>query len=343
MLQKKNIFVLIGGRSSEFEISLISGREVIRNINKSRYNIFPIVISKDGKRWQLTSSNALYEITDPLKYKGTTKEINLSQKKIFTDIKNIPQKPDIVFIVMHGSFGEDGTVQGMLELAGLKYTGSGVLSSALGMNKLMFKKIMIQDNIPVPRFTIISSNEPLSNVKNVIGNPPYFVKPNNQGSSIGTSIVHNIRNLKKSLNLAWRYSKYALVEEYIKGKELTCSVLGNENPTALPIIEIIPTKSDYFDYNSKYSESGSEEIVPAHISKKLTIKIQKISLKVFKSIGCRGFARVDIMLRNNTDPVVLEINTIPGLTPMSLFPKAARSAGISYPELIDKIIKYANE
>jgi len=331
----------MGGKSSEFEISLMGGREVVRNINKNEYNIFPIVISKDGKRWQLTSSSALYEIADPLKYKGTTKEIKLSQKKIFSDIKSIPERPDVVFIAMHGSYGEDGTVQGMLELAGLKYTGSGVLASALGMDKLMFRKILMQDDIAVPRFYRITPDEPLSHVIEVMGKPPYFVKPNNQGSSIGTSIVHDIRCLKKSLDLAWRYSKFALVEEYIKGKELTCAVIGNEDPTALPVIEIIPNRSDYFDYNSKYSESGSEEIVPARISQKLAFRIQMISLKVFKLIGCRGFARVDFMLRKNGEPVVLEINTIPGLTPVSLFPKAARSVGISYPELIDKIIKYA--
>ena len=333
----------MGGKSSEYEISLISGIEVIRNINKNRYNIFPVVISKDGRNWQLTSTNSLYKITDPFKYKGKTKEILLSQKKIFIDIKDIPHKPDIVFIAMHGSYGEDGTIQAMLDFAGMKYTGSGVLASALGMNKLMFKKVMLQDNIPIPRYMGITLNKPLSNIIDVLGKPPYFVKPNNQGSSVGTSIVHNFRDLKKSLNLAWRYSEYALVEEYINGREFTCAVLGNENPTALPLIEIIPVKSEYFDYNSKYSESGSKEIVPAQISKKLTIKIQNISLKVFESIGCRGFARIDLMLRNNGEPVVLEINTIPGLTPMSLLPKAAKSAGMSYPKLIDNIIKYAYE
>lgn len=333
----------MGGKSSEHEISLISGREIVRNLDQNKFNIIPVVISKDGERWQLTSANSLYNITDPIKYKGTSKEIQLSEKRIFTDIKNIPKKPDIVFIAMHGAYGEDGKIQGMLDFIGLKYTGSGVLASSLGMNKLMFRKIMRNENIDIPKFTYIQSNESLTKIKKFLGNPPYFIKPNDQGSSMGASVVRSTKGLIKSLKMAWKYSDIALVDEYIKGKEITCGVLGNGKPFPLPLVEIIPKKGIFFNYESKYLENGSDEIVPARITIKLTKKIQEIAVKVYKVLGCRGFSRIDFILNENNTPFVLEINTIPGLTPMSLLPKAAKFHGLSYPQLIDKIISYALE
>jgi len=285
------VMVLMGGKSPEHEISLISGREVIKNLDKRKYQVSSVIIPKEGGQFKLD-----------------------------------PQKTDIVFIAMHGPFGEDGTVQGMLETAGVKYTGSGVLASALGMDKIMFRKIMRAEKIPVPKSTTRF---------------PCFVKPHNQGSSVGASIARNKKELDAAVKLARRYSDKVLVEEYLSGKEVTCAVLGNENPKALPVIEIVPLKGEFFDYESKYTESGAEEIVPARISKPLTKKVQEIAVKVYKAIGCRGFARVDFILKDNKHPVVLEINTIPGLTPMSLVPKAAKAAGISYSQLLDRIIEYA--
>lgn len=290
--KKIKVVVLMGGRSPEHEISLISGREVVRNLDKKKYDVLPVVVSKDGRKWRPT----------------------------------LPKKADVVFIAMHGPYGEDGTIQGMLELAGLKYTGSGVLASALGMDKLMFRKVMRVAKIPVPRVTTKF---------------PCFVKPFNQGSSVGASIARNKKEMGKAIKLARRYADKVLIEEYLRGKEVTCAVLGNEKSHALPVIEIVPLKGEFFDYESKYTESGAEEIVPARISKSLTKKIQKLAIKVYRAIGARGFARVDFILKDNRYPVVLEINTIPGLTPMSLLPKAAREAGYSYSTLLDKIIKYA--
>lgn len=333
----------MGGKSPEHEISLISGREVTKNLDHRKYNIVPILVSKNGERWQLTTEKSLNEIENPIKYKGTKREIEVSDKKVFTNMKNIPGKPDLVFIAMHGPYGEDGTVQGMLDLAGLKYTGSGILASAIGMNKLMFKRIMLEENIKIPKYVEMYPGQSSSIVGKKLGGPPYFIKPSDQGSSIGCSVSRNKKSLKKSLESAWRYSKFALVEEYVKGKELTCAVLGNEKPEALPVIEIVPKKAEYFDYNSKYLESGSEEIVPARISNDLAKRVQQIALRVHKVLGCRGFSRVDFIVKNAKTPLVLEINTIPGLTPMSLLPKAAKASGITYPRLLDKIIEYALE
>jgi len=290
-MRKIKVMVLIGGRSPEYEISLISGREVVKNLDRKKYEVSSLNIPKNGGQIQVD-----------------------------------PKKTDVVFIAMHGPFGEDGTVQGMLEMMGVKYTGSGVLASALGMDKIMFRKVMRSEGILVPK----------SSTKF-----PCFVKPYNQGSSVGASIARNKKELDVAVKLARKYSDKVLMEEYLGGKEVTCAVLGNENPFALPVIEIVPLKGEFFNYESKYTESGAQEVIPARISKPLTQKVQEIAVKVYQAIGCQGFARVDFLLRNNKCPVVLEINTIPGLTPMSLFPKAVKAAGISYCQLLDKIIEYA--
>jgi len=339
--RKKNIFVLMGGRSSEHEISIISGREVVNNLDSSNYNIFPIVISRNGDRWILTSKASLNLIGDPINHRNENKDVGLVAKEEYKSLSNIQIDPDVVFIAMHGPFGEDGTIQGMLELAGFKYTGSGVLASALGMDKLMFRKIMEGENLPIPKYAVLKRGDFSESVRKFVGEPPYLVKPNDQGSSVGVSIANNLVELKRSLNVAWKYSSIALVDEYVKGVEVTCGVLGNDKPFALPLVEIIPKESAFFDYESKYSESRSEEIIPARIGRNLTKIVQKIAVNVHSLLGCKGFSRVDFILKNGNDPYILEINTIPGLTPMSLLPKAAKAYGLSYPKLLDKIISYA--
>ena len=341
--RKLRIAVLMGGKTPEHEISLISGREVVRNLNRSKYVVLPVVISRTGKRWQLVSAHKLLSLPDPLKLKGTRKELVKKDEAEITGLNQVERRADVVFIAMHGPFGEDGTVQGMLELAGLAYTGPGVLASAIGMDKVMFRKVVEGERIPVPKYVVVKRGDVLTKVYKTLGKPPYFVKPHNQGSSVGTSIVRKKKDLPGALDLAFEYSGQALVDEYIQGMEVTCAVLGNEKPTPLPLVEIRPLKGEFFDYESKYIESGAEEIVPARISKGLTNKIQEIAIDVYKTIGCRGFSRVDFILKNNRYPVVLEINTIPGLTPMSLLPKAAKAAGISYPKLLEKIISFSVE
>lgn len=327
MAKKIKVAVLMGGKSPEYEISLISGREVVRNLNPKRYSPLPVVVARDGKTWRQLSTREVLNLPDPLLLRGTGKEIVTTKSRKIELLNSSEGKNiDVAFIAMHGPFGEDGVIQGMLELAGLKYTGSGVLASAIGMDKIMFRKVMRAEGIPVPKSTTKF---------------PCFVKPHNQGSSVGASIVRNEKELAKAIKLARKYSDKVLVEEYLAGKEVTCAVLGNEDPKVLPVIEIVPLKGEFFDYESKYTESGAEEIVPARISKTLTRKVQDMAVKVYKAIGCRGFGRVDFILKDNKHPIVLEINTIPGLTPMSLLPKAAKAAGISYPRLLDRIIRYA--
>lgn len=302
------VLVLMGGKTPEHAISLISGQEVVKNLDRDKYEVKSVVIPRKGKGW-------------------------------FP--KNFPPV-DAVFIAMHGPYGEDGTVQGMLSMMGIPYTGSGVLASALGMNKLMFRELMQHFRIPIPEYVVLKKGERLPSLTRALGKLPYFVKPHNQGSSVGASIVTRKPDLGKALELAFKYSEIGLIDKYIVGTEVTCAVLGNKRPRALPIVEIIP-RSGFFDYHAKYDKGGSEEITPARISENLTREVQKIAVEVYKTVGCRGFARVDFILKDGKKPIVLEINTIPGLTPMSLVPKAAAAAGISYPKLVDKIIQYALE
>ena len=334
----------MGGKSPEHEVSVISGIEVVKSLDTRKYEVLPIVVSKDGKRWKLTGRETLLKLNNILNLKGSLKEIVLSQSKQISGVSSVSKEGvDLVFIAMHGPFGEDGKVQGMLEMAGVPYTGSGVLASAIGMDKEIFRKLMSFHKIPIPGYVVLKKGERYKSISKILGKLPYFIKPAAGGSSVGASLAGNSKELKASLNLAFKYDNRILVDRYIKGREFTCAIIGNSNPTALPVVEIKPLKGNFFDYESKYTESGSEEIVPAEISKAITKKIQKTAIEVYKITGCRGFGRVDFILENGKTPIVLEINTIPGLTPMSLFPKAAKAVGISYSHLLDNIIKYAIE
>lgn len=339
-MKKIRVAVLMGGKSAEHEVSLASGMEVVKNLDPQKYGVLPVVIDKSGQKWQIGQSvkPRLNQRPATIKKKAkSSSKLVLLQKSLPKSIDD--QQVDVVFIAMHGPFGEDGTIQGMLELAGLSYTGSGVLASALGMNKIASRKIWLNDGVPVVPFAVIRKGEN-SAVSLSKFSYPFVVKPSNQGSSVGVSIVRKREELKKALELAFSYSYEVLLEKYIKDKEVTCGVIGNEKPLALPLVEIVP-KHEFFDYACKYTAGLCQEIVPARVSKKTTKKIQEIAVKAYKSIGCQGFGRVDMFLDADGKIYVSEINTIPGLTANSLLPKEARAAGISFPQLLEKIINYA--
>lgn len=294
----------MGGKSSEHKISLISGREVANNLDIKKYKVSGITIPKEG--------------------------IN---QLIIAELK----KADIVFIALHGSCGEDGTIQGLLDSLGVRYTGSGVLASALGMDKIYSRKIFTQTGLNTPNYVLMKKNQNVTNLGRL--KYPAFVKPLDQGSSVGTSKVYNGKELQNALNEAFKYSQTAIVEEFLEGIEITGAVLGNDSPVTLPLVEIVP-KKDFFDYEAKYDANLTDEIVPARINKQLTKRVQDAALTAYKSINCKGFGRVDMIIKGDK-VFVLEVNTIPGLTPVSLFPKAAKAAGISYSRLLDKIIDHA--
>ncbi len=293
----------MGGISSEHDVSIMSGKEIMKNLNPSKYKIQKVVIDKDGSGLE----------------------------------KIRKMKPDVVFIALHGKGGEDGKIQGYLESLGIPHTGSGVLASAIGMDKIVFRELMKANGISVPKSIIITKeNQKIPmNFK-----PPYFVKPYDGGSSVGTSFVRNRIGLVGAIKLAFKYSEKVLVEKYIKGLEINCGVIGNSSPIPLPLIEIHPISGSFFDYKSKYTKGGSEEITPANTSPLITKKIQNLSIKIYKISNCCGYARIDYILHGNK-PIVLEINTLPGMTTNSLLPKEAGAAGISYPKLLDMIIDFA--
>ncbi|MEK7581102.1 MAG: D-alanine--D-alanine ligase [Patescibacteria group bacterium] len=311
-MNKLNVAVLFGGQSQERAISVISGTEVVKNLNKKKYNVFPVKIEKDGIIW---------------KYK------NKRTSDYYALLHGL--KIDIVFIAMHGPFGEDGTIQGLLELIGLKYTGSGILASSLAINKIYSKQLFTQVRLTVPKGFHLTKGQPIPKKLEY----PLFVKPFNQGSSIGTSKVTNSKGLEKAFKNAFSYSDKILVEEFIAGVEVTCAILGNNSPMVLPLVEIVP-RYEYFDFKSKYDPKRVQEICPARINDKLTKKVQQAAVAAYKVLGCRSLGRVDMIIKNN-QVFVLEMQTIPGLTPLSLLPKAALAAGIDYPKLLDKIIEYS--
>jgi len=298
MAKKLNLAVLMGGMSSEHEISLSTGENVIKHLDKKKYNIKPIVISKKGE-WFV--NNRKTTVDEALKGVG------------------------VVFNALHGEYGEDGRIQGLLDCFGVKYTGSGVLASALGMEKPRAYELFKLHGLAVPKAVT------LKNFKKCV------VKPACLGS-----IVSNKKDLKKAIKKAKERCDSVIIEEYIDGKELTCGIVENvkgQKYYALPVTEIIPPNGRFFDYEVKY-DGSTQEITPARISKKLTKEIQKQAIKAHQILGCRGYSRPDFIVKNNKI-YILEVNTLPGLTSESLLPKAARAAGIEFSELLNIIINNA--
>ncbi|MFH0863644.1 MAG: D-alanine--D-alanine ligase family protein [Candidatus Gottesmanbacteria bacterium] len=338
--KKIRVAVLMGGRTPEYDVSLATGREVVSYLNKTKFDVVPVIISRDGQKWQplplpkfLNLDTSIRRLPDQIR-QASAIESSPQSHLVLNE-----QKIDVVFIAMHGPFGEDGTIQGLLDLLNIPYTCSGVLASALGMDKIMFRKILLAEKIPYPRFIAFKKGDSEKLIWSYFKKPPLFVKPYNQGSSVGASIIHDPSELKIALDKALAFSNPILIDEYLKGTEISCAVLGNDNPQALPLAEIVP-KNEFFDYEAKYTDGKSDEIVPARISKSLTKMIQDLSIKIFKAIGAKGVARVEFILVDDK-PYCLEINTIPGLTSSSIVPKEAKGAGITYPLLLDKLINLA--
>ena len=340
-MKKLRVAVLAGGKSAEHQVSIATASEVLSHLNHQKYEAFPVYISKDGFSWQILESGQFFALQTSLESnKSEEKNQNLSvEKEAHNGVEEIKKTGvDIAFIALHGPFGEDGTVQGFLELVGIPYTGSGVLASALGMDKIASRRLFSHAGLTVPKSLSLKKGEKTDHVWRFF-QPPVVVKPSNQGSSIGVTIVRKKDHLTKSLGIAFSFSHLAIVEEYLDGIEVTCAVLGSDNPQTLPLVEIRP-KNEFFDFEAKYNETKCEEIVPAQIPENVAKKAQKAALAAFKSLGCRVFARVDMIIKDSK-PYVLEVNTIPGLTSVSLLPKAAVAAGISYSDLLDKIITFS--
>lgn len=359
-INEKKIWILFGGESPEHYISILSAENVCLAIDKNKYKLKPVWVSKNGL-WHVpvfyfdnkTEPSYIKEIFE--KYKKDQIAIGGLPDYDVLDAARlmINDKIDSVFIAFHGEKGEDGVIQAFLESLKIKYTGSGVMASAVGMNKVITQKLLSADKLTVAKNISFSKIDFLSNRKSKILSGivnkiklPCVVKPSTLGSSIGISIIDKKDQLDKAISDAMNFCDEIMVEEFIKGVEVTCGVLekkkenGEIETFALPPTEIVPKKNRFFDYESKYDSAMTDEITPARLPENTLSKIKKIAINVFKTIGCSGFARVD-MIVSDKKIYVVEINTIPGMTENSLLPKGAKAIGISFSELIDLLAQSA--
>jgi len=302
------VAVLLGGRSSEHEVSLESGRSVAAGLDPTRYDVTPVEIPREGP-WLLAREEAAAY--------------------------------DVVFPVLHGPFGEDGTMQGLLELADVAYVGSGVAGSALAMDKDLFKAVMRDNGVPVARsLTLRRGTDPAP--ESPFGFP-VVVKPARLGSSVGISIVRAPEELAPAVELAFAHDEKVLVEEFLHGVEVECSVLGNEEPVASVPGEIVPLASDWYDYEAKYAEGGMELVVPARIDDEAAARVQELAVAAFVAADCEGMARVDFFVSPEGAVTVNELNTIPGFTATSVYAKLFEASGVPYAALLDRLVALALE
>jgi D-alanine-D-alanine ligase len=308
-MKRLRVALLIGGVSNEREISLKSGSEVKKALNPERYHV------------------SIYDLKEGL-------------APLVADASRI----DVALIILHGRFGEDGTVQGLLELLGIPYQGSGVLGSALAMNKRLTKAIYRLEGLPVARDCIIRQGDrlDLNSVVQELG-WPMVIKPNREGSSIGVQLADNKKKLSEAVKQTFLIDQEVLIEEFVQGREITAGVLGNQTLQALPIVEVIPTESyKFFDFEAKYKEKATREICPADLPAEVARRAQEYALLAHKALNLRGYSRTDMIVRGE-EVILLETNTIPGFTQTSLFPLAARVAGIDFSTLLDRLIELALE
>jgi D-alanine-D-alanine ligase len=384
MAQKIRVGVLFGGRSGEHEVSLLSAASVLNAIDRTKYDVVPIGITKGG-RWltsvhaerllegkhredkslragdpEATTSAAVLAsgdavIVPPVPTSGADRHslIPFSGNESSGNAKHAIDV-DVIFPVLHGTFGEDGTIQGLLELADIPYVGAGVLGSAAGMDKDIMKRLFAAAGLPIVKHVTVLRSQWERDNKRITKDIekqvkyPVFVKPANLGSSVGISKAHNRKELGPAMELAAGYDRKIVIEQSVGGKkrkarELECSVLGNDSPEASIAGEVVPVK-EFYDYAAKYLDEGSELIIPAKLSKRSMKDVQEMAIAAFQAVDCSGLARVDFLLDPKTDNLYLnEINTMPGFTSISMYPKLWAASGVEYPKLIDRLIQLALE
>ena len=347
-MKKIRVGILFGGKSAEHEVSLQSARNIIDAIDKTKYEVVPIGIDKSGQ-WFLNEAEQLLPETN------TEGLSDADQNALITLMpegrgelvgQSASDSVDVVFPVLHGPLGEDGTVQGFLRLADVPYVGADVLGSAVGMDKDVMKRLLRDANIPVAawrtvhQFQLDDLDE--DDVISELG-LPLFVKPANLGSSVGVSKVHDKNALISALQEAFRYDKKVLIEAFVEGREIECSVLGNETPIVSIPGEILP-QHEFYSYEAKYlDEKGAILHIPADLPEEAVKQMQALAIRTFQVLCCEGMARADFFLKNDSTFVVNEINTIPGFTRISMYPKLWEASGISYTELIDRLIQLGIE
>src|SRR4051812_233643 len=383
-MEKIRVGVLFGGRSGEHEVSLLSAASVLNAIDKEKYEVVPIGITKDG-RW-LTAEHAENlltgklvletrnlragdpEITEPAAVLARGEAVVVPPEPVHRQSGLVPFQTDaallrrasdrainvdVIFPVLHGTFGEDGTIQGLLELADIPYVGAGVLGSAAGMDKDIMKSLFIAAGLPIVKHVTILRSEwekDPKRIEKLVGRLKYpvFVKPANLGSSVGISKAHHRKELGPAIEEAARFDRKIVIEQGVggnkeKAREIECAVLGNDEPAASVPGEIVPVK-EFYDYNAKYLDEGSQLIIPAKLTKGEAKTVRELTVKAFKAVDCSGLARVDFLMDPKTRKIYLnEINTMPGFTAISMYPKLWAATGVEYPDLIDRLIQLGIE
>lgn len=380
-MKKLRVGVLFGGRSGEHEVSLLSAASVLKAINPDKYEVIPIGITKAGQ-WvspahaekllrgesvpeetgrhlragnpEATASAAVLAKGDAVIVPPVPKSDSLLPFESKASVADHGINVDVIFPVLHGTFGEDGTIQGLLELADIPYVGAGVLGSAAGMDKDIMKRLFAAAGLPIVKHvTILRSQweQDHGNAARAIERTlkyPLFVKPANLGSSVGISKAHNRKELAPAMEVAAGYDRKIVIEQGVGGKkskarELECSVLGNDAPQASIAGEIVPA-TEFYDYNAKYLDEGSQLIIPAKITKRQMKEVQEMAVRAFQAVDCSGLARVDFLMDPKNGKIyVNEINTMPGFTSISMYPKLWAASGIGYAELIDRLLQLALE
>lgn len=357
MGRKKRVAVIFGGRSGEHEVSLNSAVSVMSALDREKYEVIPVGITKEGG-W-LVGVDPLKAVEAGEVGHAGTPAVLLGDPTRRGLIPVGPQQMgltaaegdtiDVVFPVMHGTYGEDGTIQGLLELANIPYVGAGVLASALGMDKVMMKTVFAQHGLPQARYWYCLRKDWEQDESGVVAEVeqrfgyPCFVKPANLGSSVGITKAHDREEFLKAMDLAACYDRKIIVEESVDAREIEVSVLGNDDPIASVPGEIIPSK-EFYDYEAKYLDGLSKLIIPADLPPETTEKVRRLAVEAFKAVDCAGLARVDFFVtRSGGEVLVNEINTIPGFTKISMYPKLWEATGISYSQLLDRLIDLAVE
>lgn len=350
-MSKLKLGVIFGGMSTEHYVSITSGTSVIKNLNKEKYEIYPIYIDKDGKWYEYSKKVSEIDILQ------VGEEIE--EKVLISNPIEYLQECDVIFPVLHGLYGEDGTIQGMLEILKKPYVGCKVLSSSLCMDKAYAKIIFEKAGINQAKYVYVKkenenyvyvdnnfneekcSLEEISNIVEEKLSYPVFVKPSNSGSSVGIKKAHNKEELIDSVKYAGEFDRKILIEENINGREVECAVLGNEDARASCVGEILPAE-DFYTFDAKYKNAESRVVMPAEIPENISEEIRKTAIKAFKAADCTGLSRVDFFIENNTNRVIInEINTLPGFTQISMYPKLWEKMGVNYSELLDKLIELA--
>ena len=352
-MYKEKIAVVFGGMSTEHDVSIVSGTSVLKNLNKEKYDIFPVYIDREGNWFKYTKPVDKIEV---LNVGDKIEELDKIEEPM-EYLKNI----DVVFPVLHGLYGEDGTIQGMLELLNKKYVGCKVLASSVCMDKVYAKVIFDKAKINQAKYIYIRKageryiyidnefNEEIHSLEEIadivsekIGFP-VFVKPSNSGSSVGINKSHNIEELKEHIKYASQFDKKILIEENICGREVECAVLGNEDVKASCVGEILPAE-EFYTFDAKYKNAESRVVIPANLPEDISNEIRSTAIKAFKAVDGKGLSRVDFFVENGTNRIIInEINTLPGFTQISMYPKLWKEAGIKYSDLLDELIKLAKE